>query len=270
MRIGLCCCAGNPTPEAGCPVPPTGFSARNYRISFPKMYPLSLGRKDPPYVGDTYDQGRCASTSSSPAWSVPVCDYYNEIYLYDTLYSACNQLNVPFCYEAYGPSEFFAPAADWDFTGASLIAPPFGNANIEKNFGDFTNWLVECDFQRCENVSLINRSWLRVIFNYDYVVTRRLCGNASGGGPPRERKAQCVYEATYWGDPFTAAEGISPILYLKSFRHISPRYCGDAEGYWATYVNGFENPRGYGANGSYLQPGSYPGLMPSTLEVKLR
>jgi len=246
-------------------VPPTGFSARNYRISFPTMYPLSLGREDPPYAGNQYDQGKCASTASSPAWSVPVCDYHNDIYLYDIFASVCNQSNVPFCTEAYGPSGFSAPAANWDFTGASLIAPPFGNVNIQKNFGDFTNWLVECDFQRCENVLLINRSWLRVTFNYDYKVSRRLCTN----GPFRVRQATCVYQATYWGDPFTAAEGISPILYLKDFTHVSPRYCGDAEGNWTTYVNGFPNPRGYGVNGSYLQPGSYPGFMPSTLAVTL-
>ena len=232
------------------------------------MYPLSLGRENPPYPGLPDDQGKCASTASSPAWSAPVCDYYNEIYLYDILASVCNQPgSVPYCTEAYGPSGFSAPAANWDFTGASLIAGTYLNTTIAKNWGNFTTWLVEADFERCwkdgGSVGPWNRSWLKVTFSYDYAVTRAVCVN----GPPRVRKANCIYEAIYIGDPFTAAEGISPTLYLKSFRHISPRYCGDAEGIWETYVDGYVNYHGYGVNGSYLQAGGYPGLLPATLAV---
>ena len=101
--------------------------------------------------------------------------------------------------------------------------------------------------------------------DFDYTVNRAVCV----GGPTRARKASCTYEAIYIGDPFTAAEGISPTLYLKEFRHISPRYCGDAEGYYATYIDGNVNFHGYGVNGSYLQAGGYPGLLPATIPVTL-
>jgi hypothetical protein len=104
-----------------------------------------------------------------------------------------------------------------------------------------------------------------VTVDFDYTVNRAVCV----GGPTRARKASCTYEAIYIGDPFTAAEGISPTLYLKEFRHISPRYCGDAEGYYATYIDGNVNFHGYGVNGSYLQAGGYPGLLPATIPVTL-
>lgn len=267
MRLGLCCCAGNPlTPEAACPSPPTGFSTRNYRIAFPTVYPLSLGRENPPYPGMPDDQGKCASTASSPAWSVPVCDYYNELYLYDTLASACSGANVPYCTEAYGPSGFSAAAANWDFTGAQATA---GIGQIQKAWSTSTS-LVAAYFQRCwflagPGGTDLNRSRLRLQVDFDYTVNRAICV----GGTPRARKVSSTYEAIYIGDPFTAAEGISPTLYLKSFRHISPRYCGDAEGIWETYVDGYVDYHGYGINGSYLQAGGYPGLLPATIPVTL-
>lgn len=268
MRLGLCCCAGNPlTPETFCPPNlPSGFGTRNYRIAFPTIYPLSLGRENPPYAGMPNDQGRCPSTASSPAWSVPVCDYYNELYLYDTLASACSGSNVPYCTEAYGPSGFSAAAANWDFTGAQASA---GIGQIQKAWSTSTS-LVAAYLQRCWFVGLpnggdANRTRLRVTVDFDYTVNRAICV----GGTPRARKASSTYEAIYIGDPFTAAEGISPTLYLKEFRHISPRYCGDAEGYYATYIDGNVNFHGYGVNGSYLQAGGYPGLLPSTIPVTL-
>ena len=267
MRLGLCCCAGNPlTPEGPCLGPPTGFGTRNYRIAFPIIYPLSLGRENPPYPGMPDDQGKCASTASSPAWSAPVCDYYNELYLYDTLASACSGSNITYCYEGYGPSGFSAAAANWDFTGAQASA---GIGQIQKAWSTSTS-LVAAYLQRCWFVGLpgggdANRTRLRLQVDFDYAVTRAVCV----GGTPRVRKAPCTYEAIYIGDPFTAAEGISPTLYLKEFRHISPRYCGDAEGYYATYIDGYVNFHGYGVNGSYLQAGSYPGLLPSTIPVTL-
>jgi len=209
------------------------------------------------------DQGRCPSTASSPAWSVPVCEYYNELYLYDTLASACSGSNVPYCTEAYGPSGLSAAAANWDFTGAQAA----GAGQIQKSWSTSTSF-VAAALQRCwllngPGGTDANRTRLRVTVDFDFSVNRALCVN----GPPRVRKVPSDYEAIYIGDPFTAAEAISPILYLKTFRHIGPRYCGDAEGLWQTYVDGFPNDHGYGVNGSYLQPGSYPGLMPATLTV---
>ena len=211
-----------------------------------------------------YDQGKCASTASSPAWSVPVCDYYNELYLYDTLASVCNQLNVPYCTEAYGPSGFSAAAANWDFTGAQATA---GAGQIQKAWATSTS-LVAAYFQRCwflagPGGTDANRSRLYLQVDFDYTVNRAVCV----GGPPRALKVSSTYDAIYIGDPFTAAEGISPTLYLKQFRHISPRYCGDAEGIWETYVDGYVNYHGSGINGSYLQAGSYPGLLPATIPV---
>jgi len=265
VRLGLCCCASDPlTPESFCPPNlPTGFGTRNYRIALPTLYPLSLGREDPPYAGMPNDQGRCPSTASSPAWSVPVCEYYNELYLYDTLASACSGSNVPYCTEAYGPSGLSAAAANWDFTGAQAA----GAGQIQKSWATSTSF-VAAALQRCwlfngPGGTDANRTRLRVTVDFDFSVNRALCVN----GPPRERKVPSDYEAIYIGDPFTAAEAISPILYLKTFRHIGPRYCGDAEGLWQTYIDGVPNDHGYGVNGSYLQPGSYPGLMPSTLTL---
>lgn len=267
MRLGLCCCAGNPlTPETFCPPNlPTGFGTRNYRIAFPTIYPLSLGRENPPYPGMPDDQGKCASTASSPAWSAPVCDYYNELYLYDNLATACDGSVATYCTEAYGPSGFSAAAANWDFTGAQAA----GAGQIQKSWVTSTS-LVAAALQRCwlfngPGGTDANRTRLRLTVDFDYAVTRAICV----GGPPRVRKVPCTYEAIYIGDPFTAAEAISPTLYLKTFRHIAPRYCGDAEGVWQTYVDGFPNDHGYGVNGSYLQAGGYPGLLPATMPVTL-
>lgn len=209
------------------------------------------------------DQGKCASTASSPAWSAPLCDYYNELYLYDTLASACSGSSVTYCTEAYGPSGFSAAAANWDFTGAQVSSA----ITIQKSWVTSTS-LVAAYLQRCWFVGLqsggdANRTRLRLQVDFDYTVNRAVCV----GGTPRARKASSTYEAVYIGDPFTAAEGISPTLYLKSFRHISPRYCGDAEGIWETYVDGYVNYHGYGINGSYLQAGGYPGLLPATIPV---
>jgi hypothetical protein len=196
---------------------------------------------------------------------VPLCDYHNELYLYDILASVCNQSNVPYCTEAYGPSGFSAAAANWDFTGAQAS----GAGQIQKSWATATS-LVAAALQRCwlfngPGGSDGNRTRLRVTVDFDYTVNRAVCV----GGPTRARKASCTYEAIYIGDPFTAAEGISPTLYLKEFRHISPRYCGDAEGYYATYIDGNVNFHGYGVNGSYLQAGGYPGLLPATIPVTL-
>jgi hypothetical protein len=194
-----------------------------------------------------------------------LCDYHNELYLYDILASVCNQSNVPYCTEAYGPSGFSAAAANWDFTGAQAS----GAGQIQKSWATATS-LVAAALQRCwlfngPGGSDGNRTRLRVTVDFDYTVNRAVCV----GGPTRARKASCTYEAIYIGDPFTAAEGISPTLYLKEFRHISPRYCGDAEGYYATYIDGNVNFHGYGVNGSYLQAGGYPGLLPATIPVTL-
>jgi len=196
---------------------------------------------------------------------VPLCDYHNELYLYDILASVCNQSNVPYCTEAYGPSGFSAAAANWDFTGAQAS----GAGQIQKSWATATS-LVAAALQRCwlyngPGGTDANRTRLRVTVDFDYTVNRAVCV----GGPTRARKASCTYEAIYIGDPFTAAEGISPTLYLKEFRHISPRYCGDAEGYYATYIDGNINFHGYGVNGSYLQTGGYPGLLPATIPVTL-
>jgi len=196
---------------------------------------------------------------------VPLCDYHNELYLYDILASVCNQSNVPYCTEAYGPSGFSAAAANWNFTGAQAS----GAGQIQKSWATATS-LVAAALQRCwlfngPGGSDGNRTRLRVTVDFDYTVNRAVCV----GGPTRARKASCTYEAIYIGDPFTAAEGISPTLYLKEFRHISPRYCGDAEGYYATYIDGNVNFHGYGVNGSYLQAGGYPGLLPATIPVTL-
>jgi len=194
-----------------------------------------------------------------------LCDYHNELYLYDILASVCNQSNVPYCTEAYGPSGFSAAAANWNFTGAQAS----GAGQIQKSWATATS-LVAAALQRCwlfngPGGSDGNRTRLRVTVDFDYTVNRAVCV----GGPTRARKASCTYEAIYIGDPFTAAEGISPTLYLKEFRHISPRYCGDAEGYYATYIDGNVNFHGYGVNGSYLQAGGYPGLLPATIPVTL-
>jgi len=267
VRLGLCCCAGNPlTPEAACPSPPTGFSTRNYRVTIPTTYPLSLGRDNPPYPGMPDDQGKCASTASSPAWSAPVCDYYNELYLYDILSSACSGSGITYCTEAYGPSGFSATAGNWDFTGAQATA---GIGQIQKSWTTSTS-LVFARLQRCwfaqgPGGTDANRTRLLLTVDFDYTVTRALCV----GGTPRARKASCTYQALYVGDPFTAAEGMSPTLYMKEFIHVSPRYCGDAEGIWQTYVDGYVNYHGYGINGSYLQAGGYPGLLPATIPVTL-
>ena len=267
MKLGLCCCGGTTVPQQNCGgiVVASPFRAKSFRIVFPAVYPLSKGRVVPPTDIST-DKGKCASTANHIGWSMPTCAYYNELYLYDTLRDQCSNEASDFCWESYGPSNLSIGTSTWNFTGEQLYQVQGTSGYITKSFGDFATKTSQFKFTRCYELGLefYNRSVLLMDASFQYQVNRRICVN----GPLIQRNANSYYQAVYVGDPYPLDVGISDTLYLKSFAFSNPTYCGDPDGEdWRTYVNGFPSNFGLGSEGSYLQPGSYPGLLPSTVSV---
>ena len=198
---------------------------------------------------------------------MPPCGYYQEMYLYDTLHNECNNEFSNFCWQAYGPSDISIGPSTWNFTGEQVYQVQGTFYYITKSFGDFTSKTLQMKFVRCSGSetggTFLNRSKLYVSCDFKYTVNRAICVN----GPTRNRSANSSWQAVYVGDPFAAASGLSDTLYLKSFAHIEGNYCDADPESWMTYINGFPNENGLGSEGSFLQPGTYPGMVPSTVQV---
>lgn len=225
-----CCVAESPPSEALCPALPADWATRAYQLVIPTALPLQYSSPQIPTT-NPYDKGWC---DVNDAGNVGYCTYVNSLFGYYSWWDPCTTTPgaVSFCWKAskelqpqYGGGYWNTLRADIDpVVGNAFRRFETGNANAGAR--------LDVTVERCWNPTPgWNRT--RVVVNATLweTFTARNCPT----GTLQSATVISEYSAQYIGDPFTAAQAISPLVYLKTFQHISPRhYCATPDGgYWA-------------------------------------
>lgn len=235
MSFLRCCCGSNPDYPSCLPLP-ADWASREYAIDLPMLGPLSLGRIEVPAAGMPGDDGKC--DPQHPGWAVPLCAYHEHLFVYAQHKAHPCTPDTHYCWRAYGPLDGAFPGATWNTIRADMSAYPYGSADKTWMGSTATGtYVVQAGIIRCcrfdDHFTERNRSLLGVSVLLDSAVSHLDCAD----GPPRQLHAQSEYYFTYYGDPYTPDQGISPRVYLKDFRHVSSRYCVDSAedgsgGFW--------------------------------------
>lgn len=207
------------------------------------------------------DDGKC--NSSHAAWSAPACGYHSNLYLFSTeKQTPCNS-SSHYCWKAYGPLSTGWTGATWTTIREDI--DPFSQVaqKIWIVGSGTTPYTVQAIIYRCADFYNLlterNRTYARIEVLLQSKVDHAYCA----GGSTTTLSAQSWYTGEYYGDPYTALQGISPTLYLKRFRHFDARYCTSVpddiggEGWWSV-----SNPFAYGESLT-----GYPGPLPPTLSI---
>ena len=274
-RRRCCGTTEGPTPDAGCYAVPTGWNARTYRIVLPRFDALSQGRVIPGVPLDLEDTGICSGNASNSGWAATLCEYIPETYYFHrkkTFPKCTGSGLLPFCHEAFGPCTQYVPASNIAFSGSDLNATNSYSKNYYTNFGGSGDWaqrsvsLVRCSL--CEASAVqgfpgnANRTYLSVSINIRCGYNVQDCAPS---GPTNLRYTTSSYFARYYSDPWTAAEGIAPRVYLKSLLHTATSYgpsCDTEDGLWTI---GDECRKSY-EKGTLLD---FPiGIVPTEIEIE--
>jgi hypothetical protein len=204
------------------------------------------------------DDGKC--DASHAAWSAPACGYHSNLYLFATeKVTPCNS-SSRYCWKAYGPLSAAFPGGTWGTIRPDMDA--YGIASKTWIVTGTNPYTVQADLRRCAKFDELfterNRTYLSVSVLMQSKVNHAYCA----GGATTQLTAQSWYAAEYYGDPYTAAEGISPTLYLKRFRHFDARYCVDAADIGGEALWELSDPFAY----SQVLSGT-PCPLPSTMAV---
>lgn len=183
-----------------------------------------------------YDDGKCDSTHA--AWSAPSCGYHSNLYLFATEKQTPCGSTSHYCWKAYGPLSIGWSGATWGSIVADMTTSwPFDASKTWIVTTGTTPYTVQVSLRRCAKFDDLfterNRTYVVVDMLFYSKVNHAYCA----GGSTTQLTASSWYSAEYYGDPYTAAQGISPTVYLKRFRHFDARYCVDAadiggEGLW--------------------------------------
>lgn len=235
MSLLRCCCAGSSSGAScgTCPALPADWATREYRLDIPQAFPLQYSDPQVP-SSSPLDLGWCDPADDGV---VGKCQYVNRLYGYWQWWSPCTTESVYVCWKR---SKEMVPqygGGYWNTLRPDISATPPHNAAKVVDFGNATNGgRITLSLQRCATgtpappTPCANRTRLDVYVELWQQYSYQNCPTQA----VQTVTVLCTYEATYLGDPYTAAEAISPTLYLKNFHHITPRhYCSTPDsGYW--------------------------------------
>lgn len=245
MSRRMCCgTTEEHTPDAGCHAVPTGWNARTYRIVLPRFDAMSQGRVIPGVPADLEDTGICSGNATNTGWLATLCEYIPETYYFHRkkTFPLCTGSGLlPFCHEAFGPCTQFVAASNIAFSGSDLNAGNsyekyYFSGNVTGDWAQRSVYLSRCSL--CEASAVqgfpgnANRTYLSVQIAIRCGYNVRDCGPS---GPTSLRFTTSGYFARYYSDPWTASEGIAPIVYLKQLTHTSTSYgpsCDTEDGNW--------------------------------------
>ena len=215
MSKRRCCCGAAPC--GACPSLPSDWSTRDYRLFIPAVKPVTYGRVSTVPAGQY--TGPCVP--SDPYWSTGLCDFNfsagahyelgNKLANCDPFSDYClDVITHPreiggFSTDNLVPSITFPDQAATRFYN-STGAPPNNNwsidAYIRRCMGGFGPTCAEC----------INRTYVSLVYlfnNQSYY--NNGCDTVLLGG------VTSIVQLEYLSNPYSNAEGIGKICYLRSW-----------------------------------------------------